>query len=165
MTGGKDRKKSRFNVIDLVIVLFIILALVGIFIRFNIAEHFDFNSHGDVFEIEFYVENVLRGTERHLQPGAIFHIHIDSVPIGEVIEILDVRDAVSYATTIQGDITRSYSIGRVDITGVMRSRGRVTSDGHFMINGNAFVTAGVQFLIHTEMREVSIMVMSVRLVD
>ena len=158
----KDNKKLRFNVVDLIIVLFMALAVVGIFRRYNIADQLNLAAFGETFEVEFVVRNIMRGTEHYLQAGETFHITIESIPIGVVEEIWDVRDAVEYVQTVEGDILRSSLPNRVDVTGIMISSGRTTRDGNIMINGNAFITTGSQFFIHTGRREVQITVLDVR---
>ena len=157
----KDNKKFKFNIIDLIIILFIALALAGIIIRYDLADDINFGATGEVFEIEFMVIDILRGTEHYLQAGETFYINIDSVPIGEVIEIIDVQDSVRYVQTSGGDVVRSSVSERVDVTGVMRSTGRTTKEG-VMLNGNIFVTANARFFIHTGKRENWIMVMNVK---
>ena len=160
----KDNKKFKFNIIDLIIILFIILAVTGIIIRYDLADDINFGATGEEFEIEFMVMDVMRGTEDYLQAGETFYIDITSIPIGEVIDIIDVRDSVRYVQTTEGDIVTSSVQERVDITGVMRSRGRTTREGT-MINGNIFVTANTRFFIHTGKRECTIIVMNVKPVN
>jgi len=161
----KENKKLRFNVIDLVIVLFMILALVGIFFRYNMADRLNLMARGVTFEIEFLVEDIQRGTEHFLQPGERFHITLESIEIGTVWEILDVRGAVAYVETVEGDILRSYRPERVDVTGIMRSQGRIAPDGTYMLNGNTFVAVNSNFFIHTGLREVLITVMDITVLN
>jgi hypothetical protein len=156
----REHKKLRFNVIDLIIVLFMILAVVGIIIRYDLADDINFGATGEEFEIEFMVMNIMRGTEDSLQAGEKFYITIESIFIGEVINIIDVRDAVEYVEMVNGDIVRSTLPERVDVTGVMRSRGRTTREG-VMLNGNIFVTTNTRHFIHTGRREAWITIMNI----
>ena len=158
---AKENKKVRFNIIDLIIILFVILALVGIFLRYDMADQLNLSARGEVFEVEFIVRDIMRGTEHHLHPGATLHIGIDSVPLGVITEIWDVRDSLESVNDIYGEIMRSYQPDRVDVIGVMRSTGRTTSEGYRLINGNAFVTTGSWWLAHTGFREVVIRVIDV----
>ena len=158
----KENKKPRFNIIDIIIILIMILAVAGIIIRYDIADDINFNATGETFEIEFFVHDILKGTEEYLQAGETFYITIDSIELGTVTEILDVRDTVSYVETVGGDIVESFLLERVDVTGIMRSTGRTTREGNVMINGNAFVAPGTNFFIHTGKRECWITVMDVR---
>ena len=157
----KDNKKFKFNIIDLIILLFVILAVAGIIIRYDLAEDIRFRATGEEFEIEFMVMNIQGGTERYLQAGERFYIRLESIEIGQVIDIIDVREAVRYVETIRGDIVRSSSPERVDVTGVMRSRGR-TAAGGVMLNGNEFVTVNSTLFIHTGRRECWIIITDIR---
>ena len=157
----KDAKKFKFNIIDVIIILFIILAAAGIIIRYDLAEDINFGATGEEFDIEFMVLDIQRGTEDYIQAGEKFYITIESIFIGEVIDIIDVRDAVDYVQTVDGDLVISSLPERVDVTGVMRSRGRTTKDG-VMLNGNIFVTANTMHFIHTGKREVWITVTNVQ---
>jgi len=158
------KENKKFNIIDIIIVLFMILAVVGIFIRYDIADDINFGATGEEFEIEFFVKNIQSGTEDYLRAGEKFYINIESTEIGEVIEIIDVRDAVEYVETVDGNLVTSTLPERVDVTGVMRSRGRTTSEG-VMLNGNVFVTHNKEFFIHTGMREVWITVTDIKKVN
>lgn len=157
----KENKKLKLNIIDIIIVLFMILAVIGIFYRYNIADEINFNANSETFEIEFLVENVRRGTEDYLKTGEKFYINIESIEIGTVKEIIDVRDAEWYMETSESEMVRTTLPERVDVTGVMQSKGRTTKEGNVMINGNSFVSQGTKFFIHTGKRECWITVMNV----
>jgi hypothetical protein len=161
----KESRKIKFNIIDVVIILFIILAVIGIFIRYDIADDINFNASGETFEIEFIVEKILSGTEVYLQAGEKFYINIERTEIGMVKEIIDIREAVENVPTNHGEIVKSTLPDRVDVTGIMTSRGRTTADGSIMLNGNIFVTENKEFFIHTGKRECWIRVMSIKKVD
>ena len=157
----KENKRLKFNIIDVIIILFVILAVIGIIRRYDIADEINFNATGESFDIEFFVHDILKGTEEYLQAGEKFYITIDSIELGTVTEILDVRDTVTYVETVGGDIYTSFLPERVDVTGIMRSTGRTTREGNVMINGNSFVAPGTSFFIHTGKRECWITVMNV----
>ena len=161
----KDNKKLKFNIIDLIILLFVILAVFGIIYRYDIADEINFSANNEIFEIEFFIKDVRRGTEDYLQAGEIFHINIESTAIGTVKELIDVREAVAYVETSDGEIVRSTLPERVDISGIMMSRGRTTREGNIMLNGNIFITVGKEFFIHTAKREVWITVMNINPVN
>jgi len=161
----KENRKLRFNIVDLMIILFVILALVGIFLRYDMADRLNLRAQGETFEVEFIVRGILRGTEHPLHTGATFYIGRESIPLGVISEIWDIREAVEYVADVNGEIVRSYLPDRVDIIGVMVSTGRTTSEGYRMINGNAFVTTGSWWLAHTGFREVVIRVLDVTTVE
>ncbi|MCL2773166.1 MAG: DUF4330 domain-containing protein [Oscillospiraceae bacterium] len=162
----KDRggRKAGFNIIDILIVLFIILAAVGIVMRYNLADKVNLNANGDKFEVEFLIENIQKASEDYLTAGTPFYINTDSTQIGEIKEILDVRDAVQYVPDVDGNIIKSELPGRIDVTGMITCSGRTTKDG-YMINGNSFAAPGKQYTVHTGKLTVTITIMSITKVN
>lgn len=161
----EKEKKSGFNIIDLIIILFVILAVVGIFMRYNLADQINLNANGDTFEIEFVIWNIQEASQQYLHSGKSFYITIESIKIGEITEILDVRNpAVFYAENGRGEVIKTEYPGRIDVTGIMTSTGRSTKDGN-MINGNLFVAPNKEFLVHTGEWEGIINVISVKKIN
>ena len=142
-------------------------AIVGIVFRYNLADDISFNANGEIFEIEFESGwNMQEASQQYFEPGVCFYINIDSIKIGEITEILDVRNpAFQIIETVKGDLVKSEVPGRIDVIGVMRSTGRITKTGEFMINGNQFVAPNKEFLVHTGYLEGTIRITSVRKVD
>jgi len=157
----EKEKKVKFNIIDLLIIVFIILSAVGIFLRYNLADEINFNATGDTFEIEFAILNIQEASQDYIISGEKFHINTDSIEIGTIKEILEVRNpALFYDFDKFGNITKTEAPGRIDVRGVMISNGRTTDDG-FMINGNSFVAPNKEFYVHTGKWEGQITVISV----
>jgi len=163
MNKDIKERKARFNIIDLIIVLFIILAAVGVVLRYNLTDNIYFNANGETFEIEFETrENIQEASQDYLKPGVKFYINIESMEIGTIKEILEIRNpALGYEGILQGDVVKSDLPGRIDVRGIMVSTGRTTKEG-VMINGNSFVAPGKEYLIHTGYLEVNIRILSVK---
>jgi len=160
-------KKTKFNLIDFIIILFAVMAAVGIFWRFNLADEINFNATGDIFDIEFVTAgHIQEASQNYFLAGEKFYIHIESLEIGEITEILDIRNpAEVYVQDVNGNINKSEQPGRIDVRGVMRSRGRINKDGEYMINGNINVASNKEFLVHTGKWEGTIKVISVTKVN
>ena len=161
---NKDNKekKSKFNIIDLIIILFIVLAVFGIFMRYNLADEINFNAYGETFEIEFLIGDIQEASQDYIIAGEKFYINIESLEIGEIKDILDVRNpAPIYVEDWHGNITKSELPGRIEVIGIMTSRGRTTKDGDVMINGNSYVAPNKEYLVHTGKWEGTIRVLSV----
>ncbi|MCL1859852.1 MAG: DUF4330 family protein [Oscillospiraceae bacterium] len=165
MKEVKEReKKSGFNIIDLIIILFIILAVVGIIMRYNLADTINLNAHGETFEIEFLVLDIQEASQQYLVEGKSFYMTTESIKIGEITTILDIRPAVHYSEGLRGDISKTERPGRIDVTGIMTSTGRTTKEGH-MINGNTFVAPNKELYVHTGEWEGVIRVLSVKKIN
>ena len=158
-------RKAGFNIIDLLIVLFIVLAAVGIVMRYKLADKVNLNATGDKFEIEFMIENIQKASEDYLTAGTPFYINTDSIKIGEIKEILDVRDAVHILSDLNGNVIKSELPGRIDVTGVMTCYGRTVKEGGYMLNGNSFVAPGKMYLVHTGKLSVNITIMNIEKVN
>ncbi|MCL2158377.1 MAG: DUF4330 domain-containing protein [Oscillospiraceae bacterium] len=148
---NNKEKRSKFNVIDLLIILFVVAACAGIAMRYNLADQINLDSNGETFLIEFVTAwDIQEESQQYFSPGVSFYVTIESIKIGEITDILDVRNpAVSYVEDGRGNIVKTELPGRVDVKGVMKSTGRITKDGEFMINGNMFVAPNQEFFIHT----------------
>lgn len=164
---NNKEKKSRFIVIDLIIIAFVILAAVGIFMRYNLADTIYLDANSETFEIEFITGwDIQEASQQYLVPGVPFYITIESIKIGEITGVVDVRNpALSYIQDLHGNIVKTELPGRIDVTGVMKSTGRITKDGEYMINGNQFVAPNKEFLIHTGQWEGYIRILSVKKVS
>jgi len=166
MVNNKE-KKSGFNIIDLIIILFVVLAAVGIVMRYNLAEQINLNANGETFEIEFMTGwNVQEASQQYFRPGVSIYYTLESMKIGEITEILDVRNpAVDYGRILNGDLVKIEIPERIDIYCVMQSTGRITNDGDYMINGNTFVAPNKELFIHTSEWEGWIRILSVKKVN
>ena len=165
----EKEKKPGFNIIDVIIVLFIILAAVGIVMRYNLADKINLNAHGDKFEIEFIINNIQEASLDFLNPeiqlnGVSFYVTIESIKIGEVTHITASDPAAWQSEKLDGEIQDTVLPGRIDVRGVMVSTGR-NKDGEFMINGNLFVAPGKEFFVHTGKWEGLIQVISVKVAE
>jgi len=165
MVKDKD-KKARFNIIDIIIVLFIVLAAVGIFMRFNLAEEINLSALSETYEIEFLIGDIQEASQDFLTVGQKFHIDAASIEIGVIKEILDIRNpAPVWVRDIYGNLIESEAPGRIEIIGVMESKGKTNKEGNHMINGNIFVAPNRIFLCHTGKWEGELRVMNVRKID
>ena len=153
--------------VDVVIALFVVAAIVGIAIRFNLTDTIILNSEMDTFEIEFITEwDIQKASQQYFEPGVIFYVDTNSVKLGEIIDILDVRDPAFHEfVNVNGEIVKSERPGRIDVIGLMKCAGRITKEGNYMINGNVFVAPSKTFLVHTGYLEGTIRVISVKKVD
>lgn len=159
--------KPKFNIVDLLIILFLILAAAGIVWKFNLADEINFNATGDIFEVEFVTaSNIQEASQEYFKAGEKFYINIDSIEIGEIIEILDIRNPAEwYDSDLNGVIIETEQPGRIDVRGVMQSKGRVKSDGEVLINGNVSIAPNKEFLAHTGMWEGYIRIVSIKKIN
>ncbi|MCL2813921.1 MAG: DUF4330 domain-containing protein, partial [Oscillospiraceae bacterium] len=165
MNANKEKKPGfKFNIIDLIIILFVAAALVGIAMRYNLADKINLNANGETFEIEFITGwNIQEASQQYFEPGVSFYINIDSIKIGEIKEILDIRNpAFDEVVDLRGNIVKTEVPGRIDVIGVMKSTGRTTKEGNVMINGNQFVAPNKEFLVHTGYIEGWIRIISIK---
>ena len=167
MKDNKEKeKKPIFNIIDLIILIFIVLAVVGIVMRYNLADKVNLNANGETFRIEFMTsENIQKASQKYFREGVSFYMTVEGVKIGEITGIIDVRDpAVWYSEKVDGKIIKTELPGRIDVRGVMVSAGRTTSEG-VMLNGNMFVAPNKELKVQTGEWEGSIRVINVEKID
>lgn len=165
MNSNIKEPGTRFNIMDFLILLCVLLILVGIFFRLNLASRINIGENKQKFEVEFLIQDIQEESQYLLNPGVPFFITTQDIKIGEIKEILEIRDAVSYIEDIDGDIKRSELEGRIDVTGVFTCFGREDENGGTLINGNNFVACGKEYFVHTGGLEVNIMVLNVKKVQ
>lgn len=160
-------KKSKFNIIDILIVLVIILVAIGMFLRYDLAKAINFQANQDKFELEFIIQDIQEYSQNYLTSGESFYITVSSIKIGEIKEILDIRPAEIFVKIQDGEITdmvKSEKPGRIDVTGVLTCYGKKVDTG-YMINGTIYCAAGKEFLVHTGPLETTITVLSMNIVE
>ena len=160
-------KKSKFNIIDFLIVLVIIFIVIGVIWRYELASNINFRANQEKFEVEFIIQDIQEASQYFLTAGESFYITVSSIKIGEIKEILDIRPAEIFVRTQEDaslDVVKSEMPGRIDITGVFTAYGRRVDTG-YMINGSIYCAAGKDFLIHTGILETTITVLSMNVVE
>ena len=134
-----DKKKTRFNIIDVIIVILIIGAITGIILRYNIVGRLVSDSNRDKVKITVLVNGVNPALAESIKDGEDFYI--ENNKFGKLTEHKADNSAV-YKPDDDGKITRSSDPSLNDVTAVFTAEGIIDPDGSFKLAGSRFLAAG-----------------------
>lgn len=155
----KNKRAVRFGVLDAVIILMVIIAVVGVYFRYNIIELVTNTKNLEDYTISYSIKNIRYTTPNYINIGDEVYFADDGGHFGTLINASENMGALSitpsseYFTTSKAEIIEIFypdSQSRVDATGRLTCRGRYSDDGGFLVNGSAYVAAGQKVNIKTE---------------
>lgn len=145
-------KKFRFNVIDIILVLVIILAVGGIFIRSGIGEKITVSSRSEEVEIRFLALNLDHAAGDAFIEGDSVYLNSTGKKIGNLASEKTIVPAEKLITLSDGSIikTESYDARNIDVRGGVLVSGVFNEDGSFMLDGNTCLVPGMTLSFHTD---------------
>lgn len=144
-----NTKTKKFNVLDLVILIVLILCIAVFVFRYYQRSDISGEAVTGKYELSFSVSNVKYTTADAFVKGDNVYVATDDTLIG-VMESIDSKPAVYYADDPGAGIKRVfYPEGtRVDLAGTIISEGIVNDDGYFA-GGSYFLAPGKKMTIYT----------------
>ncbi len=161
-TGKKEKRGVRFNLLDALILLAILLLIAGVFLRGRLAGRVASESRSKSVDIVFYVNDVKKETGEAALTGEKVFWKQNSMLIGQIEEVTS-SPAEIYTECADGTTALSYDENRCDLRITVRAQGTETPEG-FMLNGSQFIAAGKEMILLTPTIEVESLVASVRAV-
>lgn len=156
------RRAPKFKLLDAVVILLVLVAVVGVYFRYNLMDSFLSRKNIQDFTISFTVENIRYTTPNYLNVGDEIYDASSGELIGSIIQESDdmsnmalrVTPASRFFTKDDGTIAEVFypnDESRVDAKGRMACRGSYTSDGGFLLNGSDYMSAGQSIAVKTEL--------------
>lgn len=136
---NNEKKKVRFNIIDLLIILAVIALIAALFIRFDLIDRIGGTEWEEV-TIAYRIEGVRYTTAEAMQIGDVFTWRANDITIGT---LQTVETSPYYVTVVKedGTIERAEDEQRCVIQGTISAKGTRTEQG-FMLDGSQFLSAG-----------------------
>ncbi len=159
----KKERKIRFNIIDFLIVIAVIACIVGIALRYNVADRIGVKSNTDTAEVSFIVRDIKQSSADALITGDTFYWTQNGVELG-VLTSKSTTPAAIVSENSKGEAVVVYSDYAVDATGVLTCVGTLTDDG-FMIGGTQFVAPGKEMEINSKQVKVLVLITDVEVVN
>ena len=155
------KKAPRFGVLDAVIILLIIVAVVGVYFRYNIIDFISNMRNLENYTVSYSVENVRHTINNYVNIDDEVYFADDGELFGTLInsgennvEPMRAMPASQYFTKSNGEIVSitypDNEQSRVDITGRLVCIGNYTEDGGFLVNGKTYIAAGQYINVQTE---------------
>ena len=149
----------RFNIIDFFIILVIILCVLGIYFRAQIAEWIGVEKNLEEYNIEFKISGIRYTTSKYLQSGNAVYFDGGNILIGTIDGQCTVLPASAYVEGEDGvPVKVSYPKDTyIDVRGSIKCSG-ITKDDGFYLNGTYSLAPGSEINVRTEMLNFTLLV-------
>ena len=165
-------KRPRFGVFDAIIILLVIIAVVGIYFRYNIVNILSGTQNFDNYTVTFTIDNIRYTTPNFIDVGDEVYFASDKDHFGTLINVsenmgaLSITPASEYFTSSNGEIVEVFypnSETRIRATGRLNCVGRYTEEGGFLVNGSTHIAAGQYVDVTTEYVTVTLCITEIKL--
>ena len=159
-------RKVRFNILDAVIILLVILCIVGICFRYSIMDSLGLGQDMEAYTVKFTVSGMDKTVAEFLSGGNTLYFD-NSVKAGKLCsvtefsnftfvsagsETLILKTSYNYVDDGNGAVVAAaYPDNKiVDAEGAFRCEGAYGDDGRFSIGGSRFIAVGQQITLYTD---------------
>ncbi len=170
MTSDKKTKKIAFNLLDWLIVVSVLLAGIGIWFRFGLAEQWENKQNTVTACISFSISNIKETsfTGGYFAEGnAVYNADADNNLIGYFAgeDKFGYVPAVFYQYTKTGEgVIKQSASDRIDVVGAIMTEGLLTENG-FFYGGTTYIAPGQVVLISTRDIRVSVLITDIEIVE
>lgn len=167
-------KRPKFGILDAVIILLVIVAVVGIYFRYNIVEILSGTQNLDNYTVTFTINNIRYTTPNYIDVGDDVYFVSDNELFGTLINVsenmgaLSITPASEYFTTSNGEIVEVFypnSETRISATGRLNCIGRYSEEGGFLVNGSTYISPGQYIDVRTEYVTVTLYISEINLAE
>lgn len=152
-----EKKRARFSVADFVIILMVIACLVGVAMRYDIAEKLFSKTKAEEVRVTFVVSSATDNTYQAFASGAVFTC--DDETFGRLEEV-SATPAVQYYENSSGVLTEKKNDELHDITGTFVCQ-LVRSDSGYLLGGRTYIAAGSTFTLRCGTVKTTVLITSV----
>lgn len=143
-----QENKKRFNIIDAVLILAVLVIFVGVFIRSGFSEKFTEKLDEGVLQYEFIINSIKATSAERFDEGVKIYSQTTQKEVGEIIDYYT-RPAEAYIELPTGEIVRTVIPDRIDVIGKAKVKGTIGSDGRCMLDGTTHIAAGKNIYART----------------
>ncbi len=157
------KNKIRFNIIDFIIIIAVIGCIVGVALRYNVADKIGISSMNDTVEIEFAVFGIRPTSYDAMVKGDVFYWKQNGMMIGTLKEAVS-SYSETYIPTDDMKLVKAQRDDRYDVRGTLEAIGAMTESG-FMLNGTQFLAPGKTLIVNSKNIEVSLTITKITQID
>ncbi len=158
-TQNKQKKRLKFNLIDLFIILAVIVVAVGVAMRFDLMDKIGIKSNSDTVIISFLIQDIKESSSDALVIGDMFYVEANDAPFGELISKKP-QYAEAFIENAEGRLVKTTNENSYDVRGEFRATGRITDDG-FMLGGTQSIAPGKRIYIESQNIMVIVLITSI----
>lgn len=144
MSNKKSESKTRFNVIDFIIIILVIGCVVGIVLRYNYVQNLLSTGGGVSAQVKFTAD-ISKTTSEGVSVGDVYYIVSNNLEFGKLTSC-EFNETYTYEESESGLLVKTLDETKVTLTGIITVSGRDTSNG-FMLGGTYFISPGQSFEI------------------
>ncbi len=161
----KQRSIPRFGVLDAVIILLVIVAVVGVYFRYNIIDLVSGTSNLSEYTVSYSIEDIRYTTPNFVNVGDKMYFADSGEELGTLIAAsenmgaLSITPAAEYFTDKNGalvEVMYPNSQSRVDAKGRLVCLGKYSENGGFLVGGSVFIASGQYIGVNTDYASVII---------
>lgn len=157
------KAKFRFNILDLLILVVILLCIAGALLRGGVKTT-DEKLETQTAVISYFISNVQSASQHCFQEGDPIYSHTLGCDLGHLVGKVQVEPSV-YFVEDDGKIIKTVSdAGRVDIRGQFEAEGKMSESG-FAIGGTQYIAPGLSTYAFLPNINVTILITDVTLKD
>ena len=154
------KKNAHFNVIDAFIIILLIAAVLGIYMRFNVVESLSDGGQTERYNVSFSVENIRYTTPSYVSVGDRVYFGDTGELFGTLISesdnqsVFNLTPASEYFIDSTGAAVEVFypdSESRIDAKGRIECNGVYTEEGGFCVGGSRYIAPGQTVEINTEL--------------
>lgn len=148
MPENENKVRRRFNIIDLFIILAVVAVIVGVALRFNLADKIGVKSNRDTVTVSFIITDIKESSADALVIGDTFFIDANKIELGELISKKPTY-AEAFIENDDGVLVKTANENKYDVRGEIRATGRIKDDG-FMLGGTQFIAANKILYVYSQ---------------
>ena len=159
-------RKVRFNILDAVIILLVVLCIVGVCFRYSIMESLGLGQDMSTYTVKFTVSGMDRNVTEFVSGGNSLYF-ANSAKAGTLCSVADfssltfvsagseafiIKPSYTYVDDGNGSVVAAvYPDSKiVDAEGAFRCEGAYGDDGRFSVDGAGFIAVGQQITLYTD---------------
>jgi len=156
-----NHSKTKFNVVDVIVIVLIIACIGGIYVRYNLIDKIGISSQLKSYEITFNSSDLRYTSLIAFQKDATVINRSTGEKIGIFKEIETTSPSSVYVTNSDGTMEKVYypENTKIDVKGKIIVKGIMTDNG-FLLDGNYYLANGSVLDISTEKLDITITVES-----
>ena len=152
------KTKPRFNGIDVLIIIIVIVCIAGIVMRYKLIDLVKTSNGEESASVSFYLSNIKSSSEDYFSEGDNFFITGTGEFLGTLESGFVFEPAEEFNETADGKYVKSASVnGRSDMRGTLRTTGTFSDEG-FLLGNTKYIAPGSRLSVHSDKIEVTVTV-------
>ena len=170
----------RFGILDVVIILLIIVAVVGVYFRYNILDWISSTQNISDYTVSYTVEDIRYTTPSYMKIDDEVYFASSGERFGVLTSadekspdaLVPTLPASEYFTKVDGTIVKvmypdiqNDTYHRTDAKGRLICQGRYSDESGFLVNGSTYIAPGQKIDIRTELVSITIRIEEITAVE